>query len=196
MWRSRYRISDSILSGPAGGGGGGCTGGNVNTKVSDTLQLDVQQTSLKKNWNVPVAFSLHVLPSVKRWLLIHRLTDRIHVNRICTFSEIKRLPEVTVGWCVWVCVCVCVREWVCVCVRECVCVCMCACVCVCPKARSQYVASHLDQAVPYLSSVQSVPTVTNTVTLLLSTHKTRPSPSHCQQSTSLPVLCQIPFPIN
>ena len=59
----------------------------------------------------------------------------------------------------------------CVCVRECVCVCMCACVCVCPKARSQYVASHLDQAVPYLSSVQSVPTVTNTVTLLLSTHK-------------------------
>ena len=31
---------------------------------------------------------------------------------------------------------------------------------------------HTNQAVPYLSSAQSVPTVTNTVTLLPSTHKT------------------------
>ena len=42
---------------------------------------------------------------------------------------------------------------------------------VCPNGSSQYVAGQLDQAVPYLSSAQSVPTVTNTVTLLPSTHK-------------------------
>ena len=45
---------------------------------------------------------------------------------------------------------------------------------------------HTNQAVPYLSSAQSVPTVTNSHTAALHTHKTQPkcSAAHCQQPTS------------
>ena len=59
---------------------------------------------------------------------------------------------------------------------------------VCPNGSSQYLAGELDQGIPYLSSAQSVPTVTNSHTAALHTKlgllwHTANSPPACQCRT-------------